>query len=54
MTTSQKILILNQHGIETRINDGIIQAKDEYSSNGCYYFNWVSIENMNVYAWLGY
>ena len=54
MTTSQKLLILHQHGIETRFYDGIFQAKDEYTYNGQYSFNWVSVEQINIYVWLGY
>ena len=54
MTTLQKLAILDQHGIETRIYNGIHQAKDEYAYNGQYGFAWVSVEPLNIYAWLGY
>ena len=54
MTTAQKILILTQHGIETRCYNGIFQAKNEYTYNGNYYFDWLAIKQINVYTWLGY
>ena len=55
------ITILENHGINTRINNGVLEAEEVYTKDGKTSSNWVqanaedmTVNGMSVKFWLGY
>lgn len=57
MNSANIIKRLDLHSIQTRINNGQVEALEEWTKNGKYGCQWIDVTGWTtrqVYDWLGY